>query len=116
MAEVTVPVAPQVEKGVIYVRITVVSQISRQTFDIDVEILVLRNVINKNRFEIIQALHQARRSHHYEAHFPHVGSQESSSSLEILGHPSGRIAHHSLLETKALRLWQSASFCNGLRY
>ena len=38
--EVTVPIAPQVEKGTIFVKIECASQISRQNFDIDVEILV----------------------------------------------------------------------------
>lgn len=39
--EVTVPVAPQVEKGAITVRIAVVSQFSKQEIDVEIEILVL---------------------------------------------------------------------------
>ena len=41
MMEVTVPVAPQLEKGDIIVRIAVVSQFSRHAFDVEIEILVI---------------------------------------------------------------------------
>jgi len=40
MMEIYMPIAPQIEQGTITVKIRTLSQIHKQTFDIDLEILV----------------------------------------------------------------------------
>ena len=40
MLEVAVPISPQIEQGTITVKFQTISQILRQSFDVDLEILV----------------------------------------------------------------------------
>ena len=57
--EIYMPIAPQIEQGTITVKIRTLSQIHKQTFDIDLEILVRSlsfsnyRVVIRNRLLII---------------------------------------------------------------
>ena len=118
MIEVTVPIAPQIEKGTIFIRIICVSQISRQVFDIDIEILVCRPITSVYSSQIIHRLkiYVARRSHHQPFDIIDARLEESRLLIAIPRHSGRRVADHSLFKIQAIHLRQSACFYNPLWY
>lgn len=56
MKEIHVPIAPQIEQGTISVKIRTITQIARQDFSVDVEILVRKDGIDRSHETLAKSL------------------------------------------------------------